>query len=38
MYFDYADFRDVVTGGPVGEEPLFNFSADVFQLYVSFWY
>jgi hypothetical protein len=38
MSFDYQDFRDVVTGGPVGDEPLFGFDADVFQLYVSFWF
>jgi hypothetical protein len=38
IYFDYSDFRDVLEGGVVGEEPLYNFSADVIQLYVSFWF
>ncbi|MBT8423156.1 MAG: DUF3570 domain-containing protein, partial [Gammaproteobacteria bacterium] len=36
--FDYDDFRDIVTGGPAGAEPLYSFDADVIQLYFSFWY
>ncbi len=39
IMFDYQDFHDkrvpVVT---LGTEPLYNFSADVVQLYVSVWY
>lgn len=38
FYFDYDDFRDVLAGGVPGTEPLYNFSADVIQLYVSFWF
>lgn len=38
IYFDYDDFRNVPAGGPVGEEPLFDFGATVGQLYVSFWF
>ncbi len=38
FYFDYDDFRDVLDGGAPGAEPLYNFSADVIQLYVSFWF
>jgi len=36
--FDYADFRDVTRGGAPGEEPSYRFSADVVQLYMSFWF
>jgi len=38
FYFDYDDFRNVLDGGAPGTEPLYNFSADVIQLYVSFWF
>ncbi len=38
MMFDYDDFRNIVVGGPVGEEPLFSFDADVLQFYFSFWF
>jgi len=38
FYFDYNDFRNVLAGGTPGAEPLYNFSADVIQLYVSFWF
>jgi hypothetical protein len=38
FYFDYDDFRNVLAGGEPGSEPLYNFSADVIQLYVSFWF
>ena len=36
--FSYDDFRDVTAGGVPGTEPLFSFSADVIQLYFSFWF
>ncbi len=39
ILFDYKDFRDLrVQGYAPGTEPLYNFSADVLQLYVSLWY
>ncbi len=38
MYFDYADFRDLRVDAPVGEEPLYNFSANVWKAYLSIWY
>jgi hypothetical protein len=37
--FDYEDFRDVRQPAAIaGEEPLFNFGADVLQLFISFWF
>ncbi len=37
--FDYADFRDATqTSYPVGQEPLYNFSASVIRLYLSLWF
>ncbi|MFK8030452.1 MAG: DUF3570 domain-containing protein [Gammaproteobacteria bacterium] len=36
--FDYDNFRDLTVEAPVGEEPLFGFDANVFQLYLSVWY
>lgn len=39
IMFDYQDFRDLrVSGVTPGSEPLYNFSADVWQFYVSLWY
>jgi hypothetical protein len=39
IMFDYKDFRDLrVPVSTPGTEPLYNFSADVVQLYVSVWY
>jgi hypothetical protein len=39
MIFDYEDFRDLrVTGVTPGAEPLYSFDADVFQVFVSFWF
>jgi len=38
IVFDYADFRDITQGGAPGTEPLYNFSADVLQLFVSIWF
>lgn len=39
IIFDYKDFRDLRdTSAPVGDEPLYNFSADVMQLFVSLWF
>lgn len=36
--FQYDDFRDVLAAAPVGEEPLFEFSANITRLFVSVWY
>lgn len=38
MSFEYDDFRNVLGGGAPGAEPLYNFEADVVQLYLSLWY
>lgn len=39
LNFNYEDFRNVlVTDVAVGEEPLYNFSANVIRLYFSFWF
>jgi hypothetical protein len=38
IVFDYEDYRDATAGGPAGSEPLYSFSADVLQLFVSIWY
>jgi hypothetical protein len=38
MNFDYENFRDVTADAPIGEEPLFGFSASVIKLYASIWY
>lgn len=41
MLFDYHDFRDlrdeVADGFAPGEEPFYEFDADVIQIFVSFW-
>lgn len=36
--FAYDDFRDVTASGAVGEEPLYEFSANVIKLFLSVWY
>jgi len=36
--FDYDNFRDLSASGAAGAEPLYSFSADVLQLYLSLWY
>jgi hypothetical protein len=41
IQFDYEDFRNVLArdeGVLFGQEPLYNFDADVIRLYWSFWY
>ena len=38
MLFSYQDFRDVTKGGAPGQEPDYEFSADVVQLYLSVWF
>ena len=37
--FDYEDFRNLTGAGFVpGQEPLYSFDADVFQVFMSFWF
>lgn len=36
--FDYADFRNLTEPGPVGDEPLYSFDAQVTRLFASFWF
>lgn len=36
--YDYDDFRDVLADAPVGEEPLYQFSANITRLYLSIFY
>ena len=38
MMFDYKDFRDVLEGGPPGQEPLFSFNANIIRAFVSIWF
>jgi hypothetical protein len=39
IWFDYDDFRDLRVTTPVaGDEPLYDFSADVVQFFVSLWF
>jgi hypothetical protein len=38
IHFIYDDFRDIRDGGLPGEEPFYDFTADVVQLYLSVWY
>jgi len=39
MMFDYQDFRDLRTiAATPGTEPLYNFDADVFEFFASFWF
>jgi hypothetical protein len=38
VQFDYDDFRNVLADAPVGNEPLYQFSANITRLYVSLFY
>ncbi len=38
ILFNYDEFRDINSGGSVGAESLYSFSANVLQLYLSVWY
>lgn len=38
IIFDYDDFRDVRGSSTPGTEPLYDFSADVIQLFLSVWF
>jgi hypothetical protein len=37
-HYDYSDFRDVRKGGVPGTEPLYQYDANVFRLFVSGWF
>jgi hypothetical protein len=38
LYIDYHEFKDLSTGSPFPNEPLYELDATVFQLFFSFWY
>lgn len=38
LHVDYHDFSDLTSLAVIGEEPLYELDANVFQLFVSFWY
>jgi len=38
LSIEYDEFRDLRGSEPVGEEPLYQLDANVFQFFVSFWY
>ena len=38
LYVEYHDFSDLTANQPVGEEPLYELDANIFQLYFSFFY
>lgn len=38
LSIDYDEFRDLRSSDPVGQEPLYHLDANVFQIFVSFWY
>jgi len=38
IWFDYEDFRDTRVNAPAGSEPLYQFEADVVQLFASIWF
>ncbi len=38
LMIDYEDFSDLRFGAPLGEEPLYELDANVYQVFFSFWY
>jgi len=38
LIVDYDEFRDISTGAVLGSEPLYRLEANIFQLFISFWY
>ena len=38
LLVDYDEFRNVSTGAVLGEEPLYQLKANIFQVFFSFWY
>ena len=35
---DYHEFRNVIAGQPLGDEPLYTLDANVYQVFISLWY
>lgn len=38
LIIDYNEFRDISTGALLGDEPLYQLKANVYQIFVSLWY
>jgi hypothetical protein len=38
LQVDYDEFRNISTGAVLGEEPLYELNANIFQVFFSFWY
>jgi hypothetical protein len=38
LHIDYDDFSDLTALAPIGEEPLYQLDANIFQVFFSFWY
>ena len=38
LLVDYSEFRDISTGAALGDEPLYQLDANIYQLFFSFWY
>ena len=38
LHVDYDNFSDLTALAPIGDEPLYQLDADIFQLYFSFFY
>ena len=38
LTIEYDEFRDIRGSEPVGQEPLYSLDANIFQVFVSFWY
>ncbi len=38
ILFNYDNFRDLTVNAPAGEEPLYGFTANVIQMFFSFWF
>jgi hypothetical protein len=38
LQIDYDNFSDLTALAPIGDEPLYQLDADIFQIFFSFWY
>lgn len=38
LMVDYDEFSNLLIDAPVGQEPLYHLDANIFQLFISFWY
>lgn len=38
LHIDYDDFSDLTALAPIGDEPLYQLDADIFQVFFTFWY